>query len=187
MEYNLGIDYTIGESGYGTLCWPKALDFSSNDFDANIGVAVTGATDMSLSSVTKVPASTPLVIKGAPGTYSLSTTKDETDDVSENVLSGTPTGTLVVNNGDNIFALANKSEGIGFYRCLPEVVIPQYKAYYTTDDASAPFFLFEETSGIHQVDSAVEASDVYTISGVKVGKTTQKGVYIINGKKIVVK
>ena len=187
LDYNLGIDYTIGESGYGTLCWPKALDFSSNEFDANIGVDVVGATTMLLSSVKKVPAATAVVIKGEPGTYSLVTTKDETEDVSANILLGTATETLTVKEDDNIFALANKTEGIGFYRCQPEVVIPQYKAYYTTGDASAFSFIFDDASGIKQVDAAANTSDIYTISGVKVGKAAQKGVYIVNGKKIVVK
>lgn len=187
LTYNLGIDYTIGESGYGTLCWPKALDFSSNEFDANIGVDVVGATTMVLNSVKKVPASTPLVIKGEPGTYSLATTKDETEDVSANILFGTPTAALTVEEGDNIFALANKTEGIGFYRCQPEVVIPKYKAYYSTGDASALSFLFDDASGIQQVDAAATTSEMYTISGVKVDKAAQKGVYIVNGKKIVVK
>ncbi len=187
LDYNLGIDYTIGESGYGTLCWPKALDFSANEFDANIGVDVVGATTMLLSSVQKVPASTPVVIKGEPGTYSLVTTKEETEDVSANILFGTPTGTLTVAEGDNIFALAKKTEGIGFYRCQPTVVIPKYKAYYSTGDASAVSFLFDDASGIQQVDAASTTSDMYTISGVKVDKAAQKGVYIVNGKKIVVK
>lgn len=187
LDYNLGIDYTIGESGYGTLCWPKALDFSSNDFDANIGVDVVGATTMLLSSVKKVPAATPLVIKGEPGTYSLVTTKEETEDVSANILYGTPSESLTVLEGENIFALANKTEGIGFYRCQPEVVIPKYKAYYATSDASAFSFIFDDASGIQQVDAAAATSDIYTISGVKVDKAAQKGVYIVNGKKIVVK
>ena len=187
LDYNLGIDYTIGESGYGTLCWPKALDFSANEFDANIGVDVVGATTMLLSSVKKVPASTPVVIKGEPGIYSLVTTKEETEDVSANILFGTPTGTLTVAEGDNIFALAKKTEGIGFYRCQPAVVIPKYKAYYSTGDASAVSFLFDDASGIQQVDASSTTSDMYTISGVKVDKAAQKGVYIVNGKKIVVK
>ncbi|MBO4821751.1 MAG: hypothetical protein J5548_09840 [Prevotella sp.] len=187
VDYNLGIDFPIGDTGYATLCWPTALDFSGNDFQANIGVGVTGTTFMTLSEVEKVPANTPLVIKGTPGTYSLTTTKGDVEDVSDNILSGTPTETLKVEEGANIYALASKTEGIGFYRCLVDVVIPQYKAYYAPEAAATDAYLFEETTGIDQ--TAVEASDadIYTISGVKVSNASQKGVYIVNGKKVVVK
>ena len=67
------------------------------------------------------------------------------------------------------------------------MVIPKYKAYYSTGDASAVSFLFDDATGIQQVDAASTTSDMYTISGVKVDKAAQKGVYIVNGKKIVVK
>jgi hypothetical protein len=190
LDYQLGINFEIGPTGYATLCWPTALDFSSitgEDFQANIGVGVTGTTYMSLSEVEKVPANTPLVIKGTPGVYSLTTTKGDVEDVSESILSGTPAGTLKVEEGANIFALANKAEGIGFYRCLPDVVIPQYKAYFAPEAASAEAYLFEETTGINQATVENSDADIYTISGVKVANASQKGVYIVNGKKVVVK
>lgn len=190
LDYNIGFDYTIGETGYGTLCWPTALDFSSitgTDFQANIGVGLTGATFMALSEVEKVPAGTPLVIKGTPGVYSLTTTKGDVEDVSDNILSGTPEGTLKVEEGQNIYALASKTEGVGFYRCNADVVIPQYKAYFAPEAASADAYIFEGTTGIDQATVETSDADIYTISGVKVSNASQKGVYIVNGKKVVVK
>lgn len=187
LDYNIGIDYTIGETGYATLCWPKALDFSGNDFQAYIGVGVTGTTFMSLSEVEKVPAGTPLVIKGTPGVYSLTTTKGDVEDVSESILSGTPDAILKVEEGANIYALASKTEGIGFYRCQTDVEIPQYKAYFAPEAAASDAYLFEGTTGINQATVEASDADIYTISGVKVGNASQKGVYIVNGKKVVVK
>lgn len=191
LNYQIGLDYEIGPTGYGTFCWPKALDFSGitgENFQANIGVGLNGATFMALSPVKKVPAATPLVIKGKPGVYSLSTTKGDTDDVSANILSGTSTGTLKVEEGKDIYALASKTEGVGFYRCMPDVVIPQYKAYFAPEASAVDAFLFEETTGINKATVATsDAADIYTISGVKVSNATQKGVYIVNGKKVVVK
>lgn len=190
VDYQIGIDYEIGESGYGTLCWPKALDFSSitgDDFQANIGVGLNGTTVMALTEVEKVPAATPLVIKGTPGVYSLTTTKGGTEDVSESILSGTAFGSLTVGEAENIFALASKAEGVGFYRCQPGVVIPQYKAYFAPEAAAAEAYLFEETTGINKATVETSDADIYTVSGVKVAKATQKGVYIVNGKKVVVK
>ena len=105
--------------------------------------------------------------------------------MADNVLEGTVDAPLKV-SGSNIFALAEKAEGIGFYRCKEGVEIPQYKAYYT-GTASADSYLFEETTGIREAVSADNAGEAYTISGVKVNNTNKKGVYVVNGKKVVVK
>lgn len=54
-------------------------------------------------------------------------------------------------------------------------------------------FSDEEATGIEAVDSDAEvaglndASEVYTVTGVKVAKPTKKGLYVINGKKVYVK
>ena len=183
MTYS--IDYTIGEDGYGTLCWPVALDFTPNGFDAG-----TGSLDgyfVKMNKVTTIPAATPVIIKGEPGTYSLTTTRAESfDDVSGNVLEGNPDAPLTVSNS-NTFALAKLNEGIGFYRCESGVIIPQYKAYYNNSTSSVDAFLFEETTGINKVENNSGNAEVFTISGMKVDKANKKGVYIVNGKKVVVK
>ncbi len=185
-EFNYSLDYTIGESGYSTLCWPVALDFTNNDFKASIGTDITGETYMTRTQVTKVPAGCPVIIQGEPGDYTLTTTLDETDDVSANVLEGTAYETLPVGD-ESIYALAKKSAGVGFYKVDKGVEIPLYKAYYTGNGAAVDGFIFEETSGISQMTADEAAGDTYTISGVKVEKAAQKGIYIVNGKKVVVK
>ena len=53
--------------------------------------------------------------------------------------------------------------------------------------AAAESMLFEETTGIQQVKTNVANNDVFTISGVKVNDTQRKGIYVTNGKKVVVK
>lgn len=71
------------------------------------------------------------------------------------------------------------------------------RAYFTTSGAdvqSVSLFFDGEATGIEAVGSAdVEAFDVYTLSGVQVRRAArtldglQKGIYIVNGKKQVVK
>ena len=50
-------------------------------------------------------------------------------------------------------------------------------------------FSFDGTTGIAEVESAVNDNDeVYTISGLRVdGSNLSKGVYIVNGKKVIIK
>ena len=185
-EFNYSLDYTIGETGYSTLCWPVALDFTNNDFKASIGSDITGETYMTRTQVTKVPAGCPVIIQGEPGDYTLTTTLDDPDDVSGNVLEGTAYATLPVED-QTIYALAKKEAGVGFYKGEKGVEIPLYKAYYTGNGAAVDGFIFEETSGISQMTADEAAGNTYTISGVKVEKAAQKGIYIVNGKKVVVK
>lgn len=182
------VNYTIGESGYGTFCWPVALDFTDNsDLEAGVVAAHNGAFLKKVDD-TKFAAKTPIIIKGEPGTYSLKTTKEEIAAPAANLLKGTVSGPLRV-TANNIYALAEKSTGVGFYRVdeTKEVVIPQYKAYLEGEEAAVAGYFFDDATGISQMASDAEQGDIYTISGMKVEKAANKGIYIINGKKVVVK
>lgn len=188
------IDYTIPPCGYGTLVWPLALDMSANnDFTVNTGVfPEAGKPQIYLIPVPvegkKIAGNEPVVIIGKPGPYSINTVpKDQSEavaKVSDNVLEGTVDAPLKV-SGSNIFALSDRNGVVGFYRCQEGVEIPQYKAYLT-GNASVDSYLFE-ADGINNVVADELSGDAYTISGVKVNNTNKKGVYIVNGKKVVVK
>lgn len=187
MTYN--IEYTLPKSGFGTIAWPVALDFSKNNFTA-VGTGRLGGSKTSMminEGAKQFAEAEPVIIFGEPGTYNLYTTRDEVAKDAGNVLEGTPDKPLTVTE-NNVYALADKGEnGVGFFRCQENVVIPQYKAYYHSNDASVDAFVFEGTTGIREAVAGNDASDTYTISGVKVNNTNKKGVYIVNGKKVVVK
>lgn len=179
---NLEVNFEVGESGYATLCWPVALDFDGTGLSA---FAATGIEKgmVSRQEVKTIPAATPVIIEAAAGTYKLQTTADEVAAPSVNILKGTADGAYTATA--NTFALAKKAEGVGFYRCTAGVEIPQYKAYIENEGSADESFLFEETTGINTLDAEAANADVYTISGVKVQNASQKGIYIVNGKKVV--
>ena len=185
MTYN--IEYTIPEGGFGTLAWPIALDFSKNNFTA-VGTGRLSGTSMIINEgATQFAGAEPIIINGEPGTYNLYTTRDEVAKDADNVLEGTVDAPLKVAE-NNVYALADKgANGIGFFRCQEGVEIPKHKAYYHSKDASVDAFIFEGTTGIREAVAGNDASDAYTISGMKVKNTSKKGVYIVNGKKVVVK
>ncbi len=64
---------------------------------------------------------------------------------------------------------------------------PARKAYLPVDAASGAklFIDFSGTTAINEVKTQNESSEIYTIGGVRVKNAQQKGVYIINGKKVV--
>jgi hypothetical protein len=188
LTYNIEYKLT-GE--YGTIAWPVALDFSKNNFKAvGTGRLTQDKKGMMINEgVTKFAEAEPLIINGEPGTYNLYTTRDEVAKDADNVLEGTPDAPLKVTE-NNVYALADKTAegyGVGFWHCQENVEIPQYKAYYHSNDAAVDAFIFEGTTGIREAVAGEDASDTYTISGVKVNNTNKKGVYIVNGKKVVVK
>ena len=77
---------------------------------------------------------------------------------------------------------------VGFALVAKGVVIPAGKAYLSVPKASgAKFFgLDGEATGINSVKTAKADGAYYTLEGVKTTKPV-KGLYIHNGKKIVVK
>ena len=190
-DAEVSVDYrveaVIGESGYATFSWPVAVDFSGFAGKARIATA-DGLKNgfVSRTAIEKVPANTGIILEGEAGSYLLPTTKETTDAATDNILVSTAGGAVTVGASDKFFALAKHDKGVGFYRCDKGVEIPQYRAYINSA-AAADAFLFEETTGINNVEATAENADVYTISGVKVEKAAQKGIYIVNGKKVVVK
>lgn len=182
------LDYRMSQVGYSTFCYNDgSIDFSEGPLKANI--AKNGHNGYAyLTPIDIVPAGTPVVLTGEAGSYMLSAKYGEFDadpSIEGNELHGTGNAALTV-EGTNTFALASKTEGVGFYRCAEGVVIPRYKAYMESS-AAAESMLFEETTGIQQVKTNVANNDVFTISGVKVNDTQRKGIYVTNGKKVVVK
>jgi len=98
------------------------------------------------------------------------------------------------NGGKGQFVTATNEEGTQSYNILP---LTFTKAYFDFNETSlnAPSIIVEEAdgsttaiSGITADGVAVKAEGWYTIDGMKLNAApTQKGIYINNGKKIVVK
>lgn len=115
------------------------------------------------------------------------TTSASTDDYSGNNLTGTMSS---ITNPGNAYVLNKKNDVIGFYKLSDTGTIGANKAYLTYSDSGARefFSLEDETTGIDVtlVNSEKVNSDVYDLQGRKVVQPT-KGLYIMNGKKVVIK
>lgn len=93
---------------------------------------------------------------------------------------------------DNIYCLANKSKGVGFYQVATGVKIPANKAYLEIATATpAKYYsigIGGNTTGIQAIQqNSVKADGImYSLSGQRVGKD-YKGIVICNGKKMIKK
>ncbi len=198
---NLSSDCTLrvmaktAASGYGSFSWPHDLDFSNAGVEAYVAEKDENCI-VSLNPVKLVPAGTGIVIKGNPSTSYYPETTDE-GGVATSVLTGTADGAYTVAS-DNIYAISTKEGKTAFYPVAQGVAVPLYKAFLThektaAEESAAADFLncdFVVSSGIEVVENnrLNSADDAYhTIDGVKVKQPAQRGLYIHNGSKVVVK
>ena len=93
----------------------------------------------------------------------------------------------VKGDGESIYVLAKKGEVVGFYLLTKDEVIPAGKAYYKApagDGARAFIALGGDVTGIKTVESVKAANNaIYNLAGQRLVKA-QKGLNIVNGKKI---
>ncbi len=192
-KFTIKINAPIGAGGYGSFSWPRDVVFG-DDVEVFTASDYTGNGSLHLNPIAegKVPAGTGVIIKGDASTIvNPETTKETVEAVTGNSLGETSSAPYEA--GSDVFALTTRGGKAGFYPVSAGVVIPQYKAYLTyvapaTGESTAKFISFGDTAtSIDALDMAEEEGDIYTLGGQKVQKTTMKGVYIKNGKKVVVK
>ena len=178
------ISVTMGSEGYMTYCNVGAA-LSFGDLEAYV-VSAVSTNSATLTQITQAPANTPVILKGSAGSHSL-TVLESASAVGTNKLYRS-NGTAENTDSRNVYALAKKGDPavVGFYKLQDGVKVPEGKCY------SAPEFLgFDfngETTGINEVRGKMEdvSGKVYNLAGQRVAQPT-KGLYIVNGKKVVIK
>ncbi len=151
-------------------------------------VTATNTDEATLTAVDEAPAGTPLIVKAAAGTYNLTVKADAAAAAENNLLqasNGTKEG-----DGSTIFALGNK-DGVGFYVVGDGVKVPAGKPYLEiSGSAGIKSFLafnFGTPTAISGLDAQkAERGTIYNLAGQRVNKAV-KGIFIQNGKKVVVK
>lgn len=179
----------LAADGYSTYCSENRLDISKTTGVTAYIVNNVTETTVELQEVSVIPAETGFILKGTGNAwYDLYKTEGVADDVSGNQLHGTLTATAAPANS---YALSTKKGVTGFYPVSTGLTIPAHKAYLTVtgNNNLARALVFDgKTTGIMNADSHVDVipSEYYSIHGIKVARPT-KGIYISNGKKVVIK
>ena len=145
--------------------------------------------------LTEVPANsviakgTPVLVGAKAGSYTFEASADEAETLGNNDLKAATADTK--GDGSTIYALVEQ-EGKAVFAPLKEgVAVSVGHAYLELPAASATrFYSIQfggETTGINEVNAAAKADGAYyTLQGVKTSKAA-KGIYIHNGKKVVIK
>lgn len=144
-----------------------------------------------------VPANTAVVVKGAKGSYNYYNTEEAaTKTIEKNLLKGVTTDTRIeAASGVKRYILTRADDGIlAFYRTNSGTInVKANRAYLEvpTAMAVASFSLEGTATGINNVVTTAAKQGIYTISGVRLNATTTKelpaGIYIVDGKKVIVK
>ena len=167
-------------------CDGKALDFSSVEGLTAYIVSSTEGPFISLQAVKKIPAGTGVVVAGEPKTYNVPVI-DDADPVVGNLLIGA-TSDHQAEEGD--YVLAYRNDVRGFFPVEEDVVIPKGKAYLPLGGSGARSFLplNNETTGIGALlmNNEKVKKEIFSLSGQRVSQP-KKGLYIIGGRKVVVK
>ncbi len=159
-------------------------------------------TDWGYTAGSTVPAKTALVLKGEAGTYTYTITSTDATAPTDNLLLGSTTSTETYGPDEEatyvFYELTNGDYDIGFYygaadgAAFTSAANKAWLPLTTTQAAGARFIGFGDggdTTGISSVEAndGAKVSGIYTIQGVRVSDMSQKGIYIVDGRKILVK
>lgn len=163
---------------YNTYVPAKDLDFTGLDIKAWYVTAVSEKV-ATLTEATTVAAGEGIIISGAAGDYDVPVAAEAVTPNSDNLLA-----TGAISEGDYILY-----EG-EFVPCSGGT-LPDGKAFLPasaiTSGAKVITLVFGgESTGINEIQKAETEGAIYNLSGMRVSKT-QKGVYIMNGRKVIVK
>ena len=195
----------ITAAGWATYCSPYALDLE-NSTGLTDAYIITGGEDGVLAKTSvkggTVPANTGLLIKGTAGTATIPVVASSSTSVSGNKLVGVTSETVLDLDSDDddtadesVYVLMNDANnGLGFYQTTTKsFTVGANTAYLPSnfDGAGARSFfsLFEhDATGINAVngEGLTVNGSVFDLQGRRVAQPT-KGLYIVNGKKVVIK
>ena len=181
---------SVSEAGYATYATKNNVKVPSDVKVMTVKVNKDNSTITlyEVAAGTVIPANTGILVKAAAGNHDFVVTSDKGGTLAHNDLKAATADKT--SDGTTYFALTKIGDKVGFALVEYGVVIPTGKAYLEVTKGTgtpAKFFgLDGEATGINSVKTAKADGAYYTLEGVKTTKPV-KGLYIHNGKKIVVK
>jgi hypothetical protein len=133
---------------------------------------------------------TAVVLKNTTdGNIVMTLTTSASSDTQTNSLSGVSNPAGKVSDG-TMYVLNNGTNGVGFYKLTAGKTLGVGKAYLTYSGSLSNFFDIDDdgTTGIDNGQWTIDNSDkvFYDLNGRRIMNPT-KGLYIVNGKKVLLK
>ena len=189
------VNTKVFEYGWATYCSPYALDLEHATGLTDAYIVTGGAGGVLTKTSVKngtVPANTGLLLKADEGAVSMPIVGASTTDVSTNKLIGkTAAYNLAANDG--YVLMATGTYGLGFYQNANAFTVGANTAYLPANFAGGTparefFSLDDDATAISEAKSQQPMANglFFDLQGRKVAQP-QKGLYIVNGKKVVMK
>ena len=202
VEKPTSVTVTIGETGYATLYYSKVGLIVPEGVTAN-AYSVSGTTlnvVQTYNAGDVIPATTGVVLNGAQGDYTFNITEENGTAAEGNMLRGSDVDEPTT-GGAKYYMLSLNADSdpssIGFYYGATDGVAftnKAHRAYLAVPEgteAKATGYPFnDDVTGINHIESELtNGQDAwYTIDGKRLnGVPTVKGIYVVNGKKVVIK
>lgn len=196
---------TITDAGMATLCLPfnvvmadgmYAYDLALEGIDPESNSEVYNCTMRAIAGPGRtLKAGTPAIIAADPNTYNLTITMSDDNagtSLNGSLLKGNFLQQDLTQSGDKVkFIFTKKNDVVGFYRlssgtstlgankCWLEWDVPTMG-----DPAQSIRLRFEDVTDITSVTQTTKAQGIYDLTGRRLA-APQKGVNIINGKKVI--
>ena len=202
IEITWANPYTLNvtDAGYATMflgfdATIPTIDGEDNGVFTATESKVTGYVHLN-PIVGVLPAETGVIIKAAEGTYEFWPSTGATADVTGNLLEGTlndqniTEDAYVLGKVDGVVGLylaeKNQDEGSAWLNNANKAYLPAS----AVPNKSAAFYGFDwdGTTGIDEItDNREQSTVIYDLTGRRVEEITAPGIYVVNGRKVLVK
>ena len=179
-------EFTVGEKGWATAKTTNPVDFTYADKDLKAYIATRSGTTVTLTPATKVPAGTPLVLKGESAKVPVIASADP---VENNALSWGVNYKVNETGYARCYGLA-VIEGTARFAHIEDGTIIDNKAFIEiknpTPVRELNVVFADEANSINAVMAEQSVEGIYNMNGQRVAAPA-KGLYIVNGKKVIMK
>ncbi|MBQ5455444.1 MAG: Ig-like domain-containing protein, partial [Prevotella sp.] len=196
------IPVTISSAEWATLYYSDKAFEIPEGVTAKIATAIDEKDEIKLEDLNGIiPAGTAVVLNGPQGTYDFKVVNDETVAPANNLLRGFDASHLT-EGGDIYYKLTVKNDIVGFYwgeENGEAFESGEHKAYLAipAGASNAKFFVLGTAGdlvsedggfvdGINEVTASDSKNEYFSLNGTRVN-SLRKGIYIVGGKKVVIK
>ncbi len=175
-------------AGWGTTILPFAVASLPSGVKA-YSVSELSGSSLTLVEVTELEANKPYIIEGAWDETLTGDAQGTALTYTEGLLTGTYVDYTTV-GGE--YVMQKQGDKVGFFQVGTEdtdakPVVRANRAYLTTSSPVKAFFFEDAADAIKGVFDGVAAGEIYDLAGRKVQNMQKGNVYIVNGKKVIVK